>query len=208
LDRREHEERLEDGLPALSASMEKHLRAPRERAGFVSRLSAYFVDALILAVTIRGTAWLFDGAERMLGRFAPPVDLSALVIILAPLIVAVYLVAFWTTFGRTPGKWLLGLEVVPLEGGPLTFKRSLMRLVGYVVGSLPLYLGFLWILGPQRRGWHDRLARTEVDYVRRPAPEATAADELRRRVRGFRPERSVAFRRAGPVRASRLVSRP
>jgi uncharacterized RDD family membrane protein YckC len=132
-----------------------------------------------------------------------------LVLVYAPLVVAIYFVAFWTTFGRTPGKWLLGLEVVPLEGGPMTFRRSLLRLAGYLLSSLPVYLGFLWILGPQRRGWHDRLARTEVDYVRRPAPEATTADELKRRMRGFRPpERPVAFRRGGPARASRLVSRP
>jgi uncharacterized RDD family membrane protein YckC len=193
---------------SAKGQMQARAVAHRERAGFVSRLAAYAVDALILAVTIRGTAWIFDGAERILGRFAPPVDLSTLVILNAPLIVSVYLVAFWTTFGRTPGKWLLGLEIVPLEGGPLSFKRSLLRLAGYVIGSLPLYLGFLWILGPQRRGWHDRLARTEVAYVRRPVPEATAADELRRRMRGVRPEGSVAFRRAGPPRASRMASRP
>jgi uncharacterized RDD family membrane protein YckC len=36
-----------------------------------------------------------------------------------------------------------------------------------VVSALPCYLGFLWILGPQRRGWHDRLAGTEVVYVAR-----------------------------------------
>jgi uncharacterized RDD family membrane protein YckC len=188
--------------------METRMSNTRERAGFVSRLAAYFVDALVIAVTLRGTAWLFQGTEKLLGRFAPPVNVGALLFIYAPLVVATYFVAFWTTFGRTPGKWLLGLEVVPIEGGPLVFRRSLLRFAGYLLSSLPFYLGFLWILGPQRRGWHDRIARTEVTYVRRHVAETSTADELRRRMRGFRPERSAAFRRAGPPRASRVGSRP
>jgi uncharacterized RDD family membrane protein YckC len=141
-----------------------------ERAGAVSRLGAFFVDALILSVSVRSVAWLLRGAARMLGRFAPPIDLSAVLLALGPLIVTVYLVAFWATIGQTPGKWLLGIRVVPVEGARrLSVGRALLRLVGYVVSALPCYLGFLWILGPQRRGWHDRLAGTAVTYVRRPA---------------------------------------
>jgi uncharacterized RDD family membrane protein YckC len=189
--------------------MEPRMSTTRERAGIVSRLAAFFVDALILAVTLRSTAWLLEGTDRMLGRFAPPVNVSALIYLAAPLMVATYFVAFWTTFGQTPGKWLLGLEVVTLEGGPLAFRRSLLRFAGCLVAALPLYLGFLWILGPQRRGWHDRIARTEVAYVRRHVAETSTADELRRRMRGgVRPERSAAFRRVGPPRASRVGSRP
>src|SRR6185436_10510230 len=134
------------------------------------RLGAFFVDALILSVSVRSVAWLLRGAARVLGRFAPPVDLSAILLALGPLIVAVYLVAFWATIGQTPGKWLLGIRVVPIGGvRRISVRRALLRLVGYVVSALPCYLGFLWILGPQRRGWHDRLAGTAVTYVRRSA---------------------------------------
>jgi uncharacterized RDD family membrane protein YckC len=42
-------------------------------------------------------------------------------------------------------------------------------LAGYLLSALPFYLGFLWILGPERRGFHDRLAGTEVIYARRLA---------------------------------------
>lgn len=178
------------------------------RAGFVSRLAAIFVDAIILTVALRSTAWFLEGTSHILRRFSPPVSFGPLIVACAPAVVAIYFVAFWTTFGKTPGKWLLGLEVTPVGGGRLTFKRSLLRLVGYVLSAVPLYLGFLWILGPQRRGWHDRLARTEVAYVRRHVTETSTADELRRRMRGFRPERSAAFRRVGPARASRVGSRP
>jgi uncharacterized RDD family membrane protein YckC len=155
------------------------------RAGLMSRLGAFFVDAVILSVTLRSTAWLFRGAGRMLGRFAPPVKFDALIVAWAPLMVALYLVIFWTASGQTPGKLLFGLRVVPMEGGRLPLRRALLRLFGYLLSALPVYLGFLWIAGPARRGWHDRLARTEVVYARRRAPiKSTPATELRARIGG------------------------
>ncbi len=108
----------------------------------------------------------------MLRRFAPPFDLGALLLALVPLVVFGYNVGFWWLTGQTPGKWLLGIKVVPVGGGRLTFGRAVVRTLGYVVSAVPCYLGFLWILGDDRRGWHDWLARTEVVYVpRRPEPE-------------------------------------
>ena len=43
----------------------------------------------------------------------------------------------------------------------------MLRCFAYLLSALPFYLGFLWMLGPQRRGWHDKLADTEVVYVAR-----------------------------------------
>lgn len=153
------------------------------RAGFVSRLGAFVADAVILAVAVRTTVWILGGTARVLRRFAPPVDLGALLLATAPLVVAIYFVAFWTVLGQTPGKWLLGVKIVAPGGAPIGFRRSLVRLVGYVLSALPCYLGFLWILGPQRRGWHDRLADTEVVYVaprRRPVPRERLAVRILR----------------------------
>jgi uncharacterized RDD family membrane protein YckC len=104
----------------------------------------------------------------MLRRFAPPVNLATLVVLSAPFLVAFYNVAFWRLRGQTPGKWLLGIRVTPTGGGKLRLGRAVLRLVGYLFSALPFYLGFLWILGPQRRGLHDRLAGTEVIYARAP----------------------------------------
>jgi uncharacterized RDD family membrane protein YckC len=152
------------------------------RAGFVSRFAAFFVDAVILSVMVRSLDWLLGASARVLGRFAPPIDLQMLLLALVPLLVVVYHLAFWTVAGRTPGKWLMGLQIVPSGGGQLTLKRAALRQLGYLLSALPCYLGFLWILGPQRRAWHDRLARTEVTYARRKAPETTRATALRQRL--------------------------
>ena len=153
------------------------------RAGFVSRMGAFAVDAVVMTLALRGAVWILHAATHVLRRFAPPVNIASLLLAIGPLLAAIYLVAFWTLLGQTPGKILFGLKIVTRGDAPVGFRRSLVRLVGYVVSALPCYLGFLWILGPQRRAWHDRLAGTEVVYVaRRPRAvdhEKPAAPTLR-----------------------------
>jgi uncharacterized RDD family membrane protein YckC len=146
--------------------MTTSVAAMGQRAGFVTRLAAMVVDALILSVGIRGTIWLLDVNARVLRRFAPPVALGTIVLLASPLVVALYLMVFWRLRGQTPGKWLLGVRVVTLGGGKIGAGGVLARLGGYLLSALPFYLGFLWILGPERRGFHDLLARTEVIYTR------------------------------------------
>jgi len=144
------------------------------RAGFVTRLGAFVVDAAILTVGIRGTIWLLDVNFRLLRRFALPIGLTTIVLLASPLIVAIYEIFFWRLRGQTPGKWLLGIRVVALGGGPVGVGRATLRVLGYLVSALPFYLGFLWILGPHRRGFHDHLAHTEVVRAR-PSARATPA---------------------------------
>jgi uncharacterized RDD family membrane protein YckC len=147
--------------------------AASPRAGIVTRFAAGLADAVILFVLLRGTIWLLTATAKVLRRFAPPVDLATLVIFCVPWIVALYYVTFWRWRGQTPGKWLLGIRVVAIDDtklgrGKISVGRAVLRLVGYLLSALPFYLGFLWILGPERRGFHDRLARTEVVYARGP----------------------------------------
>jgi uncharacterized RDD family membrane protein YckC len=144
------------------------------RAGFVTRLGAFVVDAAILTLGIRGTIWLLDVNFRVLRRFAPPVGLTTIVLLASPLVVALYEIFFWRLRGQTPGKWLLGIRVVALGGGRVSVGRAIVRVLGYLVSALPIYLGFLWILGPDRRGFHDHLARTEVVRAR-PISRGTPA---------------------------------
>jgi uncharacterized RDD family membrane protein YckC len=73
-----------------------------------------------------------------------------------------YFVVFHGIEGKTIGKWLLGLRVVAADQGAVTYRRALLRWIA-MVGFAPVLLGFLWILwSPEKRGWHDLLARTWV----------------------------------------------
>lgn len=137
------------------------------RAGFVSRLAAFAADAVVLAGALRGSVWFLGAAARVLRSSAHRVDIAGHAAPFLPLLMAVYLVVFWRVSGQTPGKWLVGVKVVRLDGRPMTVARALLRFGAYLLSAAPLYLGFLWILRPPRLGWHDRIARTEVVYVTR-----------------------------------------
>jgi uncharacterized RDD family membrane protein YckC len=150
-----------------------------ERAGFVSRFIALVVDMLIVWLSVNATIWLLRTSAHALGRFAPPVGPAKLVLLSAPVVGALYHIIFWRLRGQTPGKWLLGIRVVALGGGKVGIGRAALRVVGYVISAVPFYLGFFWVLGPRRRGFHDRLARTEVVYVRRPHGERPSPEHDR-----------------------------
>lgn len=65
--------------------------------------------------------------------------------------------------GRTPGKRLLRIRVVRLDGRPLGFWASLERYGGYAAALFTGFEGFLKILwDPNRQGIQDKIAETVV----------------------------------------------
>jgi uncharacterized RDD family membrane protein YckC len=77
--------------------------------------------------------------------------------------------------GNTPGKSLLGLRVVHHgTGTPIGIGRALLRSTVLALASLPTFaIGLVTLAwtavedrGRQRRGWHDRVARSVVVDVR------------------------------------------
>lgn len=88
------------------------------------------------------------------------------VVLFVPLVYFSVLVA---VTGRTPGKAVIGIRVVALDGGRLSAPRSVLRAVAYLVSLWPAGLGFLWVLVDRhRRAWHDHIVGSRVVYdVRR-----------------------------------------
>ncbi len=149
-------------------------------AGFWRRLAASLIDSLIFGL-ILGLMWLllgwgaapstevapgsqvYDGAELLRGLAQNAVF-------------ALVTVFFWLRFLGTPGKLLLGCQVVDARtGAPLRTGQALLRYFAYFVSALPLGLGFLWIAFDKRKqGFHDKIAKTVVvleDITRAPLPE-------------------------------------
>lgn len=82
--------------------------------------------------------------------------------------------------GRTPGKWLLGIRVVRLDGSALGLRGSFERASGYSATLSSFGLGFLDALrDPNRQTLHDRICSTVV--VREPRPPGPLRRVLRRR---------------------------
>jgi len=166
-------------------------------AGFVSRLIAFIIDTVIISFTIGATTWFLsvtatvlqlrtfvgfslsavNGSEEFINFLFGPYMATAFIIS----VIIAYHVFFTVFAGQTPGKALLGLRVVTVQGTRLGYLRALLRLVSYIPSGLPLYLGFLWvILDDHRQGWHDKIAGTYVIYTWEARPdERFLVDEIK-----------------------------
>lgn len=69
--------------------------------------------------------------------------------------------------GQTPGKRLLGLRVVHLDGTPITLWTAFERFGGYAAGLATGLIGFAQVYwDPNRQAIHDRIAQTVVIRTR------------------------------------------
>ncbi|GAC1323405.1 MAG: RDD family protein [Thermoleophilaceae bacterium] len=119
------------------------------RAGFWLRVGAYLIDAILLGVVNAVLTVTLKGAGYGL----------ALIIGIA------YFVALeGGPTGQTLGKRALGIRVVDLSGGgAIGYPRAFIRYIGKIISSIPLLLGFFWMLwDSQKQTWHDKLATTVV----------------------------------------------
>jgi uncharacterized RDD family membrane protein YckC len=166
------------------------LRPRREgatnRAGAVSRALALAIDALILnsfflavSAIVGLIASLFSGDQDA--------STAALVIGAGAWLVAggLYLVSFWALAGQTPGMRFLRIRLDCGGTRRIGLRRAVRRLFGLALAIIPFGIGLLGVVFSDcRRGWHDRIAGTEVLYVdTSPAPapwadsgQAVAAD--------------------------------
>jgi len=154
-------------------------------AGFTSRMLALAIDIGLVVVFMAMTGWIFQTVGSLL-KETPLVDtlslteqmLSTIGAVFAGLNAATVIIAyafiFWILTGQTPGMMLLGLRVVSTDGGHVTFWRAVLRLLGYIISIMLLFIGFFWVLADDRRqGWHDKLAKTYVVYSWDAHPDET-----------------------------------
>ena len=139
-------------------------------AGFVSRLIAYSIDVFIVVFTLMFMGWLINAVLGIfnIDEFSRTSSLNKILVsgVFGLLYSAAYFIFFWTMIGQTPGKSLMGLRIVTIDGRSLSFVRSVRRLLGYIISILAIWIGFLWILVDNRRqGWHDKIAGTIVIYT-------------------------------------------
>lgn len=152
-------------------------------AGFVSRGIAFITDLAIMSIAVLIVIALANsvtGFFTLYGLLSPGSTGSAIVAgaisLLSVGFVITYPVGFWVLFGQTPGKYIMGLRIVSVDGAPLTVRQAIRRYIGYWISAIPLFLGYLWVLVDDRRqGWHDKFARTYVLYERETRPHHAPA---------------------------------
>lgn len=153
--------------------------ATPRRAGFLVRLAAYLFDWLIVFCLISFVT-LPWADERLALQKSIEAELKAerpdlrgagrALVRLAAVDVPVafaYFVLFNALRGATPGKRMLGLRIVRLDGEPIGFAQAIGRQLADWLSKATMGFGYLLIaLTPERRALHDYLAQTQVIHSR------------------------------------------
>ncbi len=167
-----------------------------EYVGFQNRMLAATIDSVVLFVTVIPLSiWLTNisigqvdmDLMPLMQELQPVIDPMARAEILKRFLLEehrvqyflvnslmqmvgmfAYCMWFWKRYGATPGKMMTLQKLVRLsDGGYLSYMQGFWRCVGYVIGSVPLFLGVVWIAWDKnRQGWHDKMVGSVV--IRKP----------------------------------------
>jgi uncharacterized RDD family membrane protein YckC len=141
-----------------------------EYAGFWLRVWATVIDTVLLLVVLAPLLTALYGRSYW---SAARFERSALEVVLSSLVPALAVVVFWMTKQATPGKLAISARIVDARTGRKpTAWQWILRYVGYFVAMAPCGLGLVWVAFDRRKqGWHDKLAGTVVVRMR---PRSTA----------------------------------
>jgi uncharacterized RDD family membrane protein YckC len=173
--------------PELSWDLPPPLEAPPVvpelvPAGFLPRLAAYGFDFMVLNVTFSLITLPWRTELEALGKsLAAQYDINRtdpmdpmvvwkafliLAAVYAPLSMA-YWVGFNGRLGASPGKALLGMRILAVDGSPLGYRRAFARYCAEMLCLLSFGLGYLvMFLSPIRQALHDQMAGTRVVFRR------------------------------------------
>jgi uncharacterized RDD family membrane protein YckC len=74
-----------------------------------------------------------------------------------------YFVGFWVWRGQTPGKFIMRVKIIKMDGSRVTWGTALLRYCGYIISAVIILVGLLWVgVDSRRQGFHDKIAETFV----------------------------------------------
>lgn len=128
-------------------------------ASFSTRFAAMNLDMLIFTAILQGVAMLLESNAPELAT-VPNLSIFSFVFSL------IYFVYPTKASGRTLGKMLLGIKVVPKDNfkGSVSWLQAILReIVGKLISTIPLFLGYLWArFNADGKAWHDMISGTQV----------------------------------------------
>ena len=135
-------------------------------AGFWIRVLAYVIDAVIVV----GVSLVVGFLVAIVLNLVLQTDLMQLFIRIYASLAVLLSLAYYVYFPSrqwqaTPGKRVLGIHVVRLDGSPISSLFAFGRLLSYVVSGSLLYIGFMFIgWTKEKRAFHDSICDTRVVY--------------------------------------------
>jgi len=129
--------------------------------GFWVRFVAVLIDGIALSLISLAITPLFGPSFQTVGTEIQPNYAANAV---STLLGLVYFIGFWAWRGQTVGMMPFGLQVVRADDGTkIDWVRGLLRYVGFIISTIPLFLGLIWAaFDGRKQGWHDKIAGTVV----------------------------------------------
>jgi uncharacterized RDD family membrane protein YckC len=130
-------------------------------AGFWIRLWATVIDTFLLMLIIFPILFSVYGTDYFTSEDLIKGPLDFLVSWVFP---AVAIILFWIYKSATPGKMAISAKIVDARTGSKPSNGQLIgRYFAYIISTVPLGLGFIWIaFDRKKQSWHDKLAGTVV----------------------------------------------
>ncbi|MGD8567037.1 MAG: RDD family protein [Gammaproteobacteria bacterium] len=125
-------------------------------AGFWRRAAAVIIDSIVFSFLL----------GLLLGPAYINADTMSREGLIGNAIAFVLTVGLWVRYLGTPGKLLLGCQIVDADTGePINTRQAVIRYLGYFVSIMTLFVGFLWMIWDKRnQTFHDKMANTVVVY--------------------------------------------
>ena len=133
----------------------------QEYAGFWIRTGAAIIDTILILVILIPILTAIYGTDYWMSESYVQGVWDVLLNYILP---AVAVIVFWVYKSATPGKMATKLTIVDAKTGekPST-GQFIGRYLGYYVSMILLFLGIIWVgIDKRKQGWHDKLAGTVV----------------------------------------------
>jgi uncharacterized RDD family membrane protein YckC len=144
-----------------------------EYVGFWARAGAALIDTVLFLAIPAPLLFLLYGRDflGLESQYSGTIDL-----VVAVVLPALVMLAFWTARQATPGKMLISAVIIDERTAqPPTISQHIGRFFAFFLVVIPFGIGALWIaFDRKKQGWHDKLAGTVVVRTRKP-PRRLAA---------------------------------
>ena len=133
----------------------------QEYAGFWIRVGASLIDTSLILIIVLPILTAIYGKSYWLSGSFVKGFWDVFFNYLLP---AIAVIIFWVYKSATPGKMVMHLTIVDEKtGGRPSVSQFVIRYLGYYISVIPLFLGLIWVgIDKRKQGWHDKLAGTVV----------------------------------------------
>ena len=141
----------------------------QEYAGFWIRTGAAIIDTILTLIIIAPILTAIYGTDYWVSESFVQGVWDVLFNYMLP---PIAVIIFWVYKSATLGKMATKLTIVDAKtGGKPSTGQFVGRYLGYYVSMLPLFLGIIWVgIDKRKQGWHDKLAGTVVIKSNRSEP--------------------------------------